>query len=145
MQHPTRFLRILYICIILTAVLFAFIFESQMLQYTPLTDDNARYVFNLVAVALTLTMLPLALKIFTFSLPRRQGAASVIGYVRWSVVRLAALSLPLYFDTVSFYLLDRYATCGWMALMVAVMFLFVWPSDGRMRYERQTIYPNEEK
>ena len=145
MRNPTLFLRICYVSIFITAACVILLFEGGMLTPPHIADDASRYVLNIVGVALTLALLPLGLKVFTLSLPRRQGAASVGGYVRWAVVRLTLLSVPLYFNILAFYLLDRYATCGWMALMAAVMFMFVWPSDGRMRYERATAYPQDEK
>lgn len=145
MNNPTRLLRFCFICIFITAAMAILIFESGLIQLQPLADDQSRYIFNIVAVALTLIMLPLAMKLLRLSLPRRQAAASQQGYIKWAVIRLDLLSIPLYFNIVGYYLLDRYATCGWLAMMAAVMSPFVWPSDGRMRYERETVYPNSER
>ena len=119
--------------------------ETEMLTIEPVSDDGVRYIVNIAAVALTLICIPLALRLFTMPKPRRQGAASIVGYVRWACVRIALLAIPLFYDVAAYYCLGRYATCGWMAMMVAVMFMFVWPSDGRMRYERETVYPQDEQ
>ena len=145
MTNPTRLLRILFMASLATPACLAAIMETGLLSIDPITDDGSRYVFNIVAVGLTLACIPLALRMFTLPLPRRQAKASVTGYVRWAVMRIAVLTIPLNFDVIAYYWLGRYATCGWMALMVAVMFMFVWPSDGRMYYERETAYPQDEQ
>ena len=145
MNRPTLFLRICYIATLLSAVLFILLVESELLQMPTINDESSHYIVNIVAVALTLALLPLALHIFSFSLPRRQSRQSVTSYVRWSVIRIALLSVPLYFNTLAYYVFDKYASCGWMAMMSAVLFLLVWPSDGRMRHERETAYTQDEK
>ncbi len=145
MTNPTRFLRILFSATLLTPLAFIAINETNMLTIEPVTDEGLRYIVNIIAVALTLACIPMALRLFTMPKPRRQGAASVNGYVRWAAIRIALLAVPLFYDVATYYCLGHYATCGWMAMMVAVMFLFVWPSDGRMRYERETAYPQDEQ
>lgn len=144
MRNPTTFLRLCFAGIFITAAIAVGIFESGMLATGIIADEGSRYVFNIIGVSLTLLLLPLGLKLLTFSLPKRQSAASVAGYLQWAVLRLDMLAIPLYFNLVGYYLLGHYATCGWLAMMAAVMFAFVWPSDGRMRYERATAYPQDE-
>ena len=145
MRNPTLVLRLSFACIFLTAALVIGLFESGLLTYTTIDGYEPRYVVGIVGVGLTLALLPLALKLLTFALPRHQASASVGGYVRWSLVRQALLALPMCFNLVCYYLLGRHATSGWMAMMAAVMFCFVWPTDGRMRYERASDYPTSER
>jgi len=47
----------------------------------------------------------------------------------------SALWVALTYNLIMYYLLDFNTTCGYLALMTLVAYIFVWPSDERMESE----------
>lgn len=94
------------------------------------------YWMQIAGVALTLILVPFALKLLSLkgvrnTLKQRGRRA----YRRWSEVRLAMLTTPLMLNIGLYYGLGYNTTCGYLALMVVVPFFFIWPSQSRMEDE----------
>ena len=49
---------------------------------------------------------------------------------------MGLLWLSLLYNLLMYYLLDYNTTCGYLALMTVVAYVFIWPSDERMQAER---------
>ena len=100
------------------------------------TGSKLAYMMEIVGIALALILVPLALKLLTLKGVRntfKQGDRRA--YRRWSEIRLAMLTTPLMINIGLYYGLGYDTTCGYLALMVAITFAFIWPSQSRMEDE----------
>ena len=145
MQNTTTFLRIIFCGELLTPAILAAIFETDMLPAGAIAVDEVQeYVFSMCSVILTLISIPLALKLMTFKHVRAQVQQSEQNYRTWALLRIVLLGTPLIYNLLMYYLLSFNTSCGYMALICAVSFFFIWPSDGKMRYERENFGNKEE-
>lgn len=142
----TKILRITYFAALLTAAGLVFIFETGMLPEGDLgADEVFAYWLSMAGVALTIILLPLSLRLMKFKAVMKSVAESEMNYTRWSLIRIAMLTIPLLYNTLCYYLTGCVTTFAYMALMVAVGFMFIWPSRDRMTYERELLYSQEEQ
>lgn len=145
-MNITTILRFTFISQLLTSAIIAFLGEIGWLP-TGLLDDGGKqsYLLSMIGVALTIVGLPIALKLLHFSAVRSQVKNNVRLYFKWSVVRLAILYVPLAYNILMYYFLGFNVTCGYLALMTLVGYLFVWPSRGRMESECEMVYEEDDK
>ncbi len=145
-MNTTKILRLFFAAEILAPILVAIIFESGLVELDSLSGSDAlvTYCMQMVGIVLTIGIIPFALKMMKLSFVKRRIQLSEQEYCRWSIIRIAILAVPLFYNTLAYYLLEFEPTCGYLALIVLVAFCFVWPSDGRMRQERELIYDQEE-
>lgn len=97
-----------------------------------LADGRVEYVADMLAVCLTVCLVPLALRLFRFERVRRQLPCR---YARWAWVRLLMLQLVLAVDAVGYGLFGQ-ASYFYLALMTLLATVFVYPS--RRRCEAET-------
>ncbi|MCR4993948.1 MAG: hypothetical protein K6A32_00990 [Bacteroidales bacterium] len=132
-----KILRYVYIALLVYAALLAIGFETNVLEAGVLAgDDLITYWLSLASVAHIIVLLPVALRLMKFKRVQRAIAENDTMYLRWGLVRLLLLGGALLFNTLTYYLLGFYPTCGYLALMALVAFLFVWPSKDNMTYEQ---------
>lgn len=95
-----------------------------------------------VAVSLTtVSAIPVALKWMAFGAIRRRVVANFPAYACWASARLLVLGVPMLGAGLAYYLmLDP--SMMYCALLLALAFLFVWPSQGRQ--ERETAAEGKE-
>ncbi len=130
-------LRTFYIITLALTTLIALAYELDIATVGAMdATPQQQYVFEIVCVCVTLVFIPVALKLMTFKGIRQRVVHSERQYELWSMVRLAMLETPLLLNLSNYYLLDLDTTCGNLALMTAVTFLFVWPTRERMEDER---------
>ena len=145
MQHTTTFLRLFFLSELLAPAILAAIFESDKLPAgATAIDEVQEYTFSMFSVVFTLISVPLALKLMTFKRVRVQVQKSEQNYRTWAIMRIALLGVPLIYNTLMYYILGFNTTCGYLGLICAVAFFFIWPSDGKMRYERENFGNQEE-
>lgn len=145
-MNTTNKLRIFFAAEILTPILLAIVFETALVEMdSHLVDEPlVTYWMQMAGIVLTISAIPFALKMMKLAYVKRRIQTSELEYCRWSIIRIAILGVPLIFNTLAYYLLEFDPTCGYLALIVLVAFCFVWPTDGRMRQERELIYDQEE-
>ena len=125
-----KFLRITYICELLTSALLAVIFETGLLEGGQLADNpQTAYVLEIIGIVLALVCIPLAMKLFHFEKVSQAVNTDDLAFTRWSTYRLCLLGLPLLYNTLMYYLLGFDVTCGYLALMSVVPFIFIWPRE----------------
>ena len=129
------FLQAVYITVLVTAALLAWCFENGMLTIDWTPDDSQDYILEMIGFALTIGWIPLALKMFTFQRIRTIIQCNEPKYRTWSIIRITLLATGLIYNTFMYYLLSCDVTCGYLALMVVVAMLFIWPSRSRMEHE----------
>jgi hypothetical protein len=137
-MNTIKFLRIVYIATLLVVLGIVFCYETNLLE-PGMFADNARlnYEVELICLAQTIVCLPLALKIFHFKGIKAKIRDNEQAYRWWSLLRLALLWLPLITNTTFYYTQGEVPSLGYLALMLIVGYLFVWPSHGKMLYECQ--------
>lgn len=141
-----KLLRYTYCIELLTAACISAIFETGMLAEGDLaTNEVLNYWLSLIGVAMILVLLPLALRLMKFAAVKKSVAQSEANYLRWSMIRIYVLGIPLLYNLVCYYLTGCETTFVYMALMTAVCFLFIWPSRDRMADERELQYSQEEQ
>ena len=143
-MHINRILKITAISSLLTAAIIALMFKFVVSPLPQIdTESLEAFVFQLVGVSRTVLARPLALTMMVFPYVRRHIQNNPQQYLRWAVIRLWVLDVPLCYDTVCYFLTGETASYGYMALMVVVAYLFVWPTRGRYESECLSSYDNE--
>lgn len=137
-------LRCVYFTNLTTAIIIALLFEMLFFEPGLLAgNEEASYWFGICGIGLLLVCIPLALKLMNFKHIKVAVKESTKAYQTWSIMRLALLEGPLLFNTLAYYLLGCEPKFGYMALMIIVAHLFVWPSLDKMNYERELSYDQE--
>lgn len=133
-------LRTIYCTGLLIAVCIAVIFETGLFpEGSVATNEVLHYWLSLVGVGMTIILLPLALRLMKFGFVKKSVVASETNYMRWSIIRIAMLCVPLLYNLICYYATGCEPTFIYMALMAAVCFLFIWPSNDKMMYEREQV------
>ncbi len=96
------------------------------------TDAVVEYAADMLAVCLTVCLVPLALRLFRFHRVRRQLPDR---YAHWVWLRLVMLQTVLMVDAIGYGLFGQ-ASYFYLALMVLLAMAFVYPS--RRRCEAET-------
>ena len=155
-MNITKILRYAFVGQLLIAALIAIAGEAEWLPIGALSDDGQRtYVLSIIGVALAIIGIPLAMKLMHLHYvrkhiwPEQENASTTRDelndntssswqprYSTWSHVRMGLLWLSLLYNLLMYYLLDYNTTCGYLALMTVVAYVFIWPSDERMQAER---------
>lgn len=124
--------------------LIAILGETGVLPASNLAaDDGKVYMLSMVGVVFALMYIPLALKLMHIARVRREIKGNEKKYFSWYLVRFTLLCIAVLFNLVMYYLLDFNTTCGYLALMTLVAYIFVWPSRARMENECEITYDQE--
>lgn len=144
MKEKIKLLRIIYILYILLTVAFAAVVEFLLMDEAggSVIDSQGQFIFQMVAVFLTLGGIYGALRLFKFKTVKEEiERGSVRHYFTWSLVRLALLELPALFNIVSYHLFVE-SSFVYLFYMVLIAFVFVFPSE--QRYYNETGKTDEE-
>ncbi len=115
---------------------FAVLMDAELIETGLLagsTDGQLEFVCQMVAVAITLAMIPLALKFFKFKAVAGKVEEQ---YLRLSLCRMAMLELPLMLNLAGYYLFVN-SSFFHLGIIVLVAFVFVYPSKNRCLYETE--------
>ncbi len=133
-----KLLRIVLFSGLLVAGVLTLLFETDTLESGALMgQEQTAYWLGFAGVAMTIITIPTALKLMTLKRVKAAVTQSEEKYLRWSVIRLLMLTTPLLYNLLVYYLLGCEPTYAYMALMILLVFLFVWPSQDKMIYERE--------
>lgn len=143
-MNTITLLRKLYIAVLITSAILAISFETGLLVVDWAPEASLAYVLEIVGVVLAVIAIPLALKLLHFQRIKAIIQGNETKYRSWSIYRITMLAAPLYYNLLMYYLLGCDVTCGYLALMVVVAMLFIWPSRSRMEYECELPYSQSE-
>ena len=125
---------------IIVSLLIVILFETNVLESGALMDDGR--LFFTVAVVMELLLLvlaPLALYLFRIPFIRRKlkdnPAESPNQLLLWATLRLDMLAIPMVANTLFYYLFGQNVTFGYMAIILLLCLLLVYPSMKRCMYE----------
>lgn len=145
-KYHLLLLRLCFCGELLTAALIVLIFESGLLPAGELAHDaQAIYLAEMAGVCLTIISIPLAMKFMKFTAVRKALTARPQSYTTYSLLRLMILSVPLLVNTLFYYMTGFDATLGYLAIIMLIPYLFVWPSRARWEDECPTENSRYEK
>lgn len=119
-------LMILFWAMIIVPVVTALLYETNVLLDGSLAgegNESAEFLVTIVMELLTLAAIPSALRLFKAAGDRICDERSLM---RFSVIRLAILLVPLWGNTLLYYLFMN-ATFGYMAIITLIAMVFVYP------------------
>lgn len=109
------------------------LFETNVLEfgYYAGTGEQAEFLLTTMLELATLATIPLALKMFKFKRVHDDLVSrKEVALKKWGLLRLVLLTLPLVANTLLYYMYANVAF-GYMAIILAIVLPFVYPSMGR--------------
>ncbi|MBO4826380.1 MAG: hypothetical protein J5506_03960 [Prevotella sp.] len=137
MKQTQKILMTLFIAIVAVALLMVLLFETNVIEPGSLAGRES-VEFNVLSIVelATVFAIPLALRLFRFKKIKSQLVASPASKLRlWGIVRLLMLGLPLLACVLFYYLFFMKAAFGYLAIILLLSMLFVWPSMGKCESE----------
>ncbi len=138
LRTTQRLLMANFLLMVLLALLLVVLYETGMAE--PLEMDNAAslmFVMQVTMELLTIAVIPLALKLFSFKAVRRRLVVDKgTALLPWATARLNMLCLPmvanifLYYQTMS-------PAFGYMGIILFLCLFFIYPSIGRCTEETE--------
>lgn len=96
------------------------------------TYQQAEFIITCTMEILTIILIPLALKLFTFKAISKQlhSNLSLTHLKRWGLLRIGMLTMPMLINIVCYYLFVS-AAFGYLAIILFLSLFFVYPSLSR--------------
>lgn len=118
------------------AALTVILFESDMLPTGILAKSgNMEFIFTMAMELITICAIPVAIRLFRFKKIngelKSQGGKALL---KWGSIRMLMLSLPLFVNTVLYYLFMNVAF-GYMAIILLLCLMFISPNKERCKAE----------
>lgn len=138
MERTIRVLNYLYWGVFVAALFIMIAFESDIaVSGTIAGEKDSEFVVQALMEMATIVAIPTALRLFRL----RQVKDSLIRHKhialrKWGVIRILLLGLPMIVDVLFFYLFMQ-PTFGYLAIIVAICMIFVFPGKDRCNYEVQ--------
>jgi hypothetical protein len=128
----------LYACLLLS-VLFVVLFENELLLPGGWADETSRqFVIQSVMEIVSVAVIPAALYMFRVKKVeddlRRRGVRALAS---WGSLRVLLIGTPMLVNTILYYLFMSVAF-GYMAIILLLCVLFIYPSKERCRQETFT-------
>lgn len=134
----------LFVGMIVAALLFVVLFETGVCEDGVLAGVNPQMEFAFLTVMelLTIAMIPLALRLLKFkNIENELRERHLEALKKWGALRLLLLELPLVLNTLFYYLFLN-TSFGYMAIILLICMVFVYPSEPRCAAEA---FLNEEE
>jgi len=96
-------------------------------------DTQAEFMVSTLMELLTLACIPTALRLFKIPKVRNSLRDE---YIRWALVRIMLLGLPLMVNTLLYYMYMA-TQFGYLAIIILVSMVFVYPSKARCETENE--------
>lgn len=119
-------LLMLFWVMIIIPVIVAILYETDMLlggDFAGNGYESTEFIVTIVMELLTLVSIPSALRLFKMAGKKICDATSLS---RYSLIRMAMLIVPLWGNTLLYYLFMN-ATFGYMAIITLIAMVFVYP------------------
>lgn len=122
----------IFIGAIVLDLLIVIAYETEMILEGALCGDvETEFFVTLVMEFITISEIPLALRLFKFesvrSIIKSQGAA---GHFQCALVRMAMLMIPLMINIICYYLFVK-VTFLYLAIIIAISLVFIIPTKSR--------------
>lgn len=132
MEKTIKKLKAAFWSLLCAALFVSLVFESDLLVVGILTDSKQfEFVLTACMELFTIGSVPFALKLFKI----KKVADSLAGgsprsLLKWGLVRMALLGILLFVNVVFYYLFMQVAF-GYMAIILLISMLFVYPGRSR--------------
>ena len=127
MKDILKLLPLIYWLSVAICVLMVVVYENELLLPGWLAvDKQYDFLASTIMECLTICCIPVAFRLFKFSIPGSTIKHNAEGYVRWALVRLALFVVPMMVMNVAF---------GYMAIIDMLCLLLVYPTRARYLYE----------
>ena len=141
-MKKTRNILVVIYCLMLLAAAAIYIcgdyLEVDMAVLTSDTDKQTGYVVQMVMILLTLSLVPLALRLFKFKQIHASLLASpATALLKWGIVRILVLGLLLVTNTLLYYIYGFEPSFGYLAVMILLTMPFVVPTMSRCKAETE--------
>ncbi len=142
MEKTIRSLKLIYFLPIAFSLLMVVCFESDLIAegvWCCVGERTAEFVVTTVMELLSICVIPIALGLFRW--PRIKAAlpGAPHALLRYGALRLALIMLPLMLNTLFYYLFIS-VPFGYMAIILFIASIFIFPSASRCHNE--TAAPN---
>lgn len=141
-ENVIKRLRIEYFLIWIITILLVSAFEYDFINVgISATDENVKYILQVIGILLSLSLIPFALKLFTITKVKNKimsgNEINGLAYLHFSELRLLFLAIPIVFNLISYYLTleSSNALC---VLITLLSLLFCWPSKKRVVNETES-------
>lgn len=132
-MNTQNLLKIIFGCMIGCSLIIAVLFEGNFLPSGILVGNSQQEFFcTLFMELLTICMIPLALRLIRSGSKTvmRDQDALYIWYRKRAVQRMLMMGLPLFVNTLLYYLFMN-VTFGYMALILLICMFFIIPTQAR--------------
>ena len=135
-KNAQRILMTNFLFMVLLAVLLVVLYETGILEPTNLAGDTSLvFVVQVVMELLTIVVIPVALKLFSFkAVKRRLVEKGGDALLSWGTARLNLLCLPMLVNLFMYYQ-TMAPGFGYMAIILVLCLFFVYPSMSRCEAE----------
>ena len=132
LKQVQRILMTNFLFMVVVALLLVALYEMEWLEPTNLAGDvSLVYFITVVMELLTIAVIPLALKLFSFKwVHRKLVSGKGAALLQWGTARINMLCLPMLINTFMYYQTMAPAF-GYMAIILFLCLFFIYPSIGR--------------
>lgn len=136
MKEVSKRLRVVFFICLAVEICIATLFESHVILEGGLCgDDNAEFLIMTFMQLLTVCIIPLALRLFKFEgIKRFISQRQERGLQTMALVRMMMLMIPMIANTICYYLFVK-PGFGYLAIILAIALVFIYPSERRCESE----------
>lgn len=140
MKKTINYLKRLFLLELFLPLLVVVIYELGIIHPGLLcTNIQINFVFKIIMELLTISVIPLALRMFKIKrieidLSKRKEDA----LKEWGTIRLLSLGIVLFFNTL-FYYLFLSTEYGYLAIILLISMVFIYPSKEKCFYETRDL------
>ena len=143
MNEVIKLLKLVFYLSVATALLIVVLGETGVLPNGLWAANvSADFVVTSMMELSTIILLPLALRLFKISIVSNDLILhKSVALRKWGIIRLCMMIVPLILNTL-FYYFFMSATFGYMAIIVLIAMMFIYPSTSRCNVETEEIDDN---
>ena len=136
LKTTQRILMLNFLVMVGLCVLLVLLYETEVIEATDLAaDEQLVFVLQVLMEAVSIVVIPVALKLFSLQLiHRRLQAEKASALLFWGTVRLNLLCLPMLVNTWLYYQ-TMWPGFGYLVIILVLCLFFVYPSMSRCESE----------
>jgi len=133
MKRTKNILTILFWTLLAMSAIITLLFETGIMEtgYMAAKKGNAEFILTVVFELLTLSIVPLSLKLFRFRFIKQNLVAGrETALAKWGMIRMTMLLLLLLLNVILYYMFMN-TSFAYMALIILICLPFIYPSMDR--------------
>lgn len=139
MRKTRNILLAVFISVIISALVIVIVCETDLVGVGVWAEKTSEeFALTSLMELVSLAAIPLSLRLFKFAKVRNSLVAGrKTALLKWGVVRILSLGVPLLVNTVLYYLFMS-TTFGYMSIILLLCMSFVFPAMSKCYYEIST-------